>query len=231
MKGSDTITPRTPRKQESESLDSLIRRSIRQGRYVPGQRLVEIDLQNQFGASQRQVRDSLLRLETEGLVAIERNRGARVRMISRSDVSCILDVLDSLSQLAVRKAAEEIAQPGHRSFIKSSLKAVRQFRKYAKTEKSVQKYLDENVRFWDSIAAVVDNPFLWETRERLETLLFRLQVHGISINTDPEKWINKHDGILMAILDGDSELAEKLALDASTDIREAIMSLNDEVFT
>ena len=224
-------TPSTPQEQEPESLDTLIRRSIRQGRYVPGQRLVEIDLKSQFGASQRQVRDTLLRLETEGLVSIEKNRGASVRMISQSEVSCILDVLDSLSLLAVGKAAAQIDTPGHRSLITSSLKAAKQFRERAKTEKSVQKYLDENVRFWDSIAAVVDNSILWETRERLETLLFRLQVRGLSINTDPDKWITRHEGILMAILDGDANLAEKLTLKASADIREAILALGNEVFT
>lgn len=223
--------PSTPKEQEPESLDTLIRRSIRQGRYVPGQRLVEIDLKNQFGASQRQVRDTLLRLETEGLVSIEKNRGASVRMISQSEVSCILDVLDSLSLLAVSKAATQIDTPGHRTLIIKSLKAAKQFREHAKTEKSVQKYLDENVRFWDSIAAVVDNPVLWETRERLETLLYRLQVRGLSIKTDPDKWITRHEGILMAILDGDANLAEKLTLEASVDIREAILALGDEVFT
>lgn len=222
---------KTRRDQKNQSVDFLVRRFIRAGRYVPGQRLVEIDLMKQFGVSQRQVRDALRRLEAEGLVSIEKNRGATVRRISRGEVSCILDVLDSLSLLAVRKATENVDEPRNRPLIKSSLVAAKQFRKRAATEKKVQKFLDENVRFWDSIALVVDNSILWDIRERLETLLFRLQVQGLTINSDPDKWITHHEEILVAILDRNVKLAERLVLKASTDIREAVLGLSNDVFT
>lgn len=215
----------------TKPIDALIRQGIRSGRFVAGQRLVEIDLINQFGATQRQVRDALRRLEAEGIVAIEKNRGATVRKISRKEVECILDVLDSLSLLAVRKATEKIEEPSVRKQIKSSLTAAKKFRKLASTEKQIQKYLDENVRFWDSIALIVDNPILWEIRERLETLLFRLQMQGFSINSDPNKWIHYHEEILEAILKQDYEEARQLVMTASDDIREVILELSDDIFT
>ena len=218
-------------KGEGEAVDSLIRRCIRAGRFVPGQRLVEIDLMRMFNVSQRQVRDALRRLEAEGLVRIEKNRGAAVRKISRKEVSCILDVLDSLSLLAVRQAVRTVEDPSVRSEIEESLTATRQFRQQAKGEKRVQSYLDENVRFWDSIASVVDNPILWDIRERLETLLFRLQVQGLTINSDPEMWVAQHGEILGAILSKDVERTESLVLKASQAVREAILGLDDEVFS
>jgi DNA-binding GntR family transcriptional regulator len=153
---------------------------------VPGQRLVEIDLMRMVGVSQRQVRDALRRLEAKGLVRIEKNRGATVRKISRKEVSCILDVLDSLSLLAVRLAVRTVEDPYICSEIGESLTATTRFREQATAEKKVQSHLDENVRFGDSIASVVDHPILWDIRERLETLLFRLQVQGLTINSDPE---------------------------------------------
>lgn len=217
--------------KQDESVDSLIRRSIREGRFVPGQRLVEIDLMTQFDASQRKVRSALRRLEAEGIVSIEKNRGARVRKISRREVSCILDVLDSLSLLAVRQAAEHADNPENRALIKQSLEAAKNFRKLAATEKKVQKYLDENVRFWNSIAAVVDNPFLWEARERLNSLLSRLQGQVLTINSDPNKWLAHHEGILMAVLKQDVKRAESLVLMASADIREAIDELGEDVYS
>ena len=66
-----------------EPVESLIRRHIREGRFAPGQRLIEVDLVKQFGVSQRQVREALRRLEAEGLVSIEKNRGASVRRVTR----------------------------------------------------------------------------------------------------------------------------------------------------
>ena len=213
------------------SIDSKLRRAIHEGKYVSGQRLVEIDLQEQLGASQRQVRDALLRLESEGLVSIEKNRGASVRNISRYEIECILDVLDSLSLLAVRQASGKIDEAKSCKLIKESLKATKLFRRQSSSEKRVQKYLDENVRFWDSIATVVDNPILWDIRERLETLLFRLHVQGLVIDSNPDKWITHHEEILNAILKKDVKRAESLVLKSSADIREVIVGLKDDVFT
>ena len=224
-------TGKATKDREAESLDVLVRRGIRDGRYVPGQRLVEIDLMQRFGASQRKVRDTLRRLEAEGLVAIEKNRGAMVRRISKWEVACILDVLDSLSLLAVHKVSERMHDSKCRALIEESLVETKQFRENAANERKVQKYLDENVRFWDSIALLVDNPILWEIRERLETLLFRLQVQGLAVTSGPEMWITQHEGILLAILDQDVKLAEELVLHASAKVREAILGLDDEVFT
>jgi DNA-binding GntR family transcriptional regulator len=218
-------------KQEMESIDSRLRLAIREGRYSPGQRLIEIDLQTQLGASQRQVRDALRQLEVEGLVSIEKNRGASVRKISRREVECILDVLDSLSLLAVKQASEKISKAKSRNYIEASLKKTRQFRKQSVTEKRVHMFLDENFRFWDSIATVVDNPILWDIRERLDTLLYRLAVQGLAIDSNPDKWITHHEEILKAILEQDIKRAENLVLKSSADIREVIVGLSDEVFT
>ena len=44
----------------------------------PGSRLTEDDLAAQLGVSRGPVREALLRLEREGLIHIERHRGARV---------------------------------------------------------------------------------------------------------------------------------------------------------
>jgi DNA-binding GntR family transcriptional regulator len=214
-----------------EPVESLIRRHIREGRFAPGQRLIEVDLVKQFGVSQRQVREALRRLEAEGLVSIEKNRGASVRRVTRKEVICILDVLDSLSLLAVQKAAENVDDRELRKKLTLSLEAARQFRRQSASENKVQKYLDENLRFWDSIASVVDNRILWQIREMLETLLFRIRVRGLTVNSDPSKWITHHEEILGAILDKNAKLAQKLVLEASEDVREAILGLSDDVFT
>lgn len=221
---------KTRRKEPEETVEARLRRGIRAGRYIPGQRLIEIDLIRQLDATQRQVRDALRRLESEGLLSIEKNRGASVRKISRREVECILDVLDALSMLAVRQSCEKMEDPGCRKLVEDSLKAAIQFRKNAVTEKRVQKFLDENLRFWDSIASVVDNPVLWDIRERLETLLFRLQMQGLTINSDPDQWITNHEDILSAILAQDTRRAGRLVLQSSKDVRNMIVTLGDEVF-
>ena len=53
-----------------------IRQAIIDGSYAPGQRLIEQSISEEFDLSRTPIRESLRRLEAEGLVLIERNRGA-----------------------------------------------------------------------------------------------------------------------------------------------------------
>ena len=66
-----------------------VRERIRTGRFVPGQRMVEVDIIRQMGASRSKVREAFQRLEGEGLVQIEEFRGASVRSTSLKEVSHI----------------------------------------------------------------------------------------------------------------------------------------------
>jgi DNA-binding GntR family transcriptional regulator len=63
-----------------------VRGQIRRRRLVPGQRLVEIDIIRQTGASRFKVREAMQRLSAEGLVDVEEFRGASVRNASMDEV-------------------------------------------------------------------------------------------------------------------------------------------------
>jgi len=66
-----------------------IRNMIRARRLVPGQRLVEVEIIRQTGASRAKVREAFQRLEAEGLVTIEEFRGASVRSASLDEVKLV----------------------------------------------------------------------------------------------------------------------------------------------
>ena len=63
-----------------------VRNMIRNRRFVPGQRLVEVEIIRQTGGSRMKVREAFQRLEAEGLVTIEEYRGASVRSASMDEV-------------------------------------------------------------------------------------------------------------------------------------------------
>src|SRR5690242_6752922 len=63
-----------------------IRRAILDGRYGPGERLVESQLATTFGVSRTRVREALSRLEAERLVASRPTRGHVVRELGRLDM-------------------------------------------------------------------------------------------------------------------------------------------------
>ncbi|GGF46252.1 GntR family transcriptional regulator [Marmoricola endophyticus] len=85
---------------------AAIREGILRGEFVPGQRLVEADLSEQFEASRAAVRSALVELATEGLVERVANRGARVRVVPLEEAIEIYEVRMVLEALCAAKAAE-----------------------------------------------------------------------------------------------------------------------------
>src|SRR5262245_17777124 len=168
------------RKTETELLEieAFIREGILEGRFVPGQRLVEIDLMTELGVTRSAIREALRRVASDGLVRIERNRGASVRKISRKEVSDILDILDDLSIFVMRKAIARAREPHIRKLIEQSRAASKRFRKDAAQHAQAQDYLYENARFWQSMTEAADNPTLAELKFKLQFRLFCIQRQG-----------------------------------------------------
>ena len=81
---------------------------LAQQRFVPGQRLVEVDLAAQFGVSRNSVREALQRLAAEGLVDLLRNKGAAIRTLSPQETLEVLDVAEHMTGLLARSAARAI---------------------------------------------------------------------------------------------------------------------------
>ena len=76
----------------------------------PGSRLTEDDLAAQLGVSRGPVREALLRLEREGLIHIERHRGARVASWSRNDIEEIYSLRGELEKLALEWACKNATE-------------------------------------------------------------------------------------------------------------------------
>ena len=75
-----------------------------------GQRLPEVNIAVQMGVSRTPVREALRRLESEGLVDIVPNSGARLAAPSRREVENAYVVREQLECLAVRLAAQTVAE-------------------------------------------------------------------------------------------------------------------------
>jgi DNA-binding GntR family transcriptional regulator len=82
---------------------------LAEGRYSPGQRLVEPDLMRRYGVARSTVREALNRLAADGLVTLEPHRGAQIRVLSRRDAVDVLRLTQVLLGLAARQAAEAVA--------------------------------------------------------------------------------------------------------------------------
>jgi len=216
-----------------EELDHLVRDlrgRIHRGEFVPGQRLVEADLVEDTGMSRGRVREALRVLESEGLVRIDRNRGASVRRISRKEVTDTLELMRAISMLMVDKAITHSDRPEARAVLNEALAQARRFRSHLSEFEQSRQFMDQNARFWDVFAELSDNPVLIDTRLRLETTLFRLSLEGARITSAKDQWITRHEEILEAVLAGDREQALKLTEESVYDVEKAMLALPDAAF-
>ena len=85
-----------------------LREEIVSGRLQPNERLVEADLVQLLQVGRSAVRTALVRLEQEGLVEREPNRGAKVRLVDEREAAEILESRMVLEGLAARHAAANV---------------------------------------------------------------------------------------------------------------------------
>lgn len=82
--------------------------AILEQRLSPGARLSEQQLAEAFGVSRTLIRQALIRLHQEGVITIEKYRGAQVASHSPSDAKEVLWARQVVECALVRKAAERI---------------------------------------------------------------------------------------------------------------------------
>ncbi|MFI6948043.1 GntR family transcriptional regulator [Streptomyces sp. NPDC050422] len=87
-----------------------LRQAILQGEMAPAQRLVEDELAEQFGVTRASIRAALLELASEGLVERIRNRGSRVRVVTKEEAVAITECRMVLEGLCAAKAAAEATE-------------------------------------------------------------------------------------------------------------------------
>ena len=85
------------------------------GRYVPGQRLIEADLTRHLKVSRGSVREALSRLSAEGVVKLTLHRGAYIRTLTRAEVRGVLEVTEIIVGLAARLAPSTSASRAPRT--------------------------------------------------------------------------------------------------------------------
>jgi DNA-binding GntR family transcriptional regulator len=90
----------------SDDVASRLQAAILSGAFAPGERLREEALARALGVSRGPVREALAELERQGLVVINRNRGAVVAQLSRNDLEELYTLRLVIEELAIRRAAE-----------------------------------------------------------------------------------------------------------------------------
>ncbi len=123
------LSPASGRPSQSprELVARDIVRGLYEGRYQPGQRLVEAQLTAAYGVSRGPVREALNRLAATGVVVLAPERGAQVRLLTVTEAIDMLVVVQGLIGIAARLAAGRIDLPGARERMTAALDGVLSF--------------------------------------------------------------------------------------------------------
>jgi DNA-binding GntR family transcriptional regulator len=150
-----------------DSLEQTLTDAIIEGDFQPGDKLVEADLQAQFGISRSPIRETFRVLEKKGLIEIIPRRGAFVKSISKRDIEEHFPVRSVLEGLAAREALSRITDE-HISDMEHCLDLM----KNAAAKSDAMKYFKQHFQFHEIFIQASGNQMLID-------MLLNLRMHMV----------------------------------------------------
>jgi DNA-binding GntR family transcriptional regulator len=197
--------PSLKRRSLGEEVTDHIRDVILIGVLQPGDRVGEAEFSQRLQVSRGPVREALVRLEQEGLVTIERHRGATVVDFTKKDVFELMTLRAVLEQLAVEEATRAATAADFAS-LDDVVEQMRSARERGADESLVR--LD--VEFHDTVYRAAHHERLyaaWTTiRSQVSLALLRRRV----INLDyPELVVDEHAALAATLAERNADNAKE----------------------
>ncbi|MBM2619557.1 GntR family transcriptional regulator [Actinoplanes sp. LDG1-06] len=198
-----------------------LRSAILGGEYLPGERLVEAQLMTRFEASRFTVRAALQDLAGEGLVQMERNRGAHVRKVPLGEAVEITEVRMVLEGLIAARAAERVTDEQA-----SELDEIGLLMRRAVDAQEYRRYSDLNHRLHSLVRQIAGHGTADRIVETLRGQLVRHQFMLSLLPGRPQTSLPQHERVIAAIRDRDPKAAETAMRDHIASVIEALRSID-----
>lgn len=182
-----------------------LRWAILKGDLMPGERLLEIPLANQFKVSRTPVREAIRKLELEGLALMLPRRGAKVAEIEEKDLRDIMEVRIVLEKIAIGLACERITTDWLIKF-EAALSAFN----HAVGSKDIEKIVESDIYFHELIFKTAGNFQLIQIMNNLEEQMYRYRLGYLKGLSNYTQLYQEHCNMHEAIKRQDKELAQKL---------------------
>jgi DNA-binding GntR family transcriptional regulator len=194
-----------------------LREGIASGQFHPNERLVEASVAMRLGVGRTAVRAALVRLDQEGLVTLEPNRGARVRLISDREALEIEEVRATLEAMLARRAASR-ATPAD---LRELRQVVVEMRRRVDKKDSIG-YSDLNARFHQLIWAAADHATASRLVGSLKSQSIRLQYQTILRPGRTERSLREHEAVFSALKVHDADAAEEAMVAHLAEVQETL---------
>ena len=212
MVSSDVRFPQLNRELLSDKVYDVIRASILDGTFAPGEQIVESQFAKQMNISQAPMRDALRKLNHEGLVEIIPRRGTFVRSVSPEQASEARVVRQALEAVAARSIAGHLDD------------------EYARRLRSIVADMGATVEAHDfggfrvldadfhrTVIEASGNSVLARLWQQIEQMMFSLQVvSGPRGLDDYSALVDVHEGLIVLLESGDPEHAARSFIEHSS---------------
>jgi DNA-binding GntR family transcriptional regulator len=178
----------------ADAVAAQLRSALHQGRWAPGSPLRQEELAAEFGVSRIPVREALNKLQAEGLVVVEPNRGAFVARLSVDEVREIFDLRVLLECDALRHA---IAQHTPRT-----LRQLAALQAELDAEDDPALWLATDAAFHQVLYAPSGRTRTLEMIATLRACVTRLYRAHLSPHTRRTGWRDEHHALLKAVAAG-----------------------------
>jgi DNA-binding GntR family transcriptional regulator len=207
--------------QKTRAARDAMRDAILRGEYLPGERLVEAQLCERFGVSRFNVRTALKDLVADGLVKIERNKGAHVRKVTLDEAVEITEVRMVLEGLVAARAAARVTDAQA-----SELDEIGLLMRRAVSAGEFRRYGDLNQRLHGLIRDIAGH----HTADGIiETLRGQLVRHQFMLSLHPGRpaiSLPQHERIIEAIRERDPKTAESAMREHIASVIEALRDID-----
>lgn len=183
---------------------NALKEKIISGALSPAESLPEAELAAQHGVSRNTIKKALLMLESEGLVTIEQNKGAKVRAYSKREVLEYLEVREALEGLLIRYTVPVITEEQ----IRTLEDCLRQMETH-KAEGNLLEYSNCNRKFHQALYAACPNHTMAEMIVNLKNQMRKYNSKTILIPGRSEQGHREHTELLEAIRERNVHKAEE----------------------
>jgi DNA-binding GntR family transcriptional regulator len=194
-----------------------IEEDILNGRYKPGDDLIETKLSEELGVSRTPIREAIRQLELEGLVQYFPNKGVVVRGVSSQDIEDIYTIRMLIEGLAARWATEKITQEEL-----EEMEEALQLEEFYTMKNDINNLMRMDSRLHDIIYKASKSKPLMKTLSTYHNYIKKARSASFKTPGRAEKVLEEHREIFEAIKNRDAEKAEKLT---SEHVRNASLNL------
>lgn len=203
--GSTALASPVRNERLSERVADAIVNLISQGHYQPGERITEDDVSSRLSVSRVPIREAITTLETQGILVLSLNRGARVAAFGERERQQVNRARIALEKIAARDAVEVYrARP---ELLERLEEVIFRMELVSRRDDWVA-MRDCDVQFHRVLCEASGNPIvlkLWEALSRHITIIFGRE---ISTERDYEVVIAQHRKLLRTLRDGGDVEAE-----------------------